>query len=183
MSKHKHKTSRAERRRAEREAKKLLRSRDFFNKFLRMLQKLGLVGETENALVVFVVAMSCILDRPLNVFVKGHSSAGKNWLVTRVLKLFPRSAVREITSASEHAWSYSRSYFRHRVVYPYRVIVDREECMHCFDAFLKLVTYSNFKNEVAKTNRRRAEIYHQAWALLRQIEEEANTGESADVIL
>lgn len=56
--------------------------------------------------------------------------------------------------------------------YQYRVIVDREEFMRCFDTFLKLVTYSNFKNEVAKTNRRREEIYHQVWALLRQIEEE-----------
>jgi hypothetical protein len=27
--------------------------------------------------------------------------------------------------------------------------------MRCFDTFLKLVTYSNFKNEVAKANRRR----------------------------
>ena len=56
--------------------------------------------------------------------------------------------------------------------YPYRVIVDREEFMRCFDTFLKLVTYSNFKNEVAKTNRRREHLYHQVWALLRQIEEE-----------
>jgi len=55
--------------------------------------------------------------------------------------------------------------------YPYRVIVDREEFMRCFDTFLKLVTYSNFKNEVAKTDPQREKLYHQVWALLRQIEE------------
>jgi len=103
--------------RANRSARKLLRSRHLFNKFLRTLRKLGLVGEEQNALVLYVVAMSCILDRPLNVFVKGHSSAGKNWLVTRVLKLLPKSAVMEITSASEEAWSYLGSGFRHCVVY------------------------------------------------------------------
>lgn len=117
MSRHKHKMSRAEQRRIQRKAKKLLRSRHFFNKFLSAIEKLGLVGEKGNALVVFVVAVSCILDRPLNLFVKGQSSSGKNWLVTRVLSLLPKRAVREITSASEQAWSYSRSDFRHRVVY------------------------------------------------------------------
>ena len=61
--------------------------------------------------------LSRILSRPLNAFVKGHSSAGKNWLVTRILRLTPRSAVAEITSASDKAWNYSGSNFRHRVVY------------------------------------------------------------------
>jgi hypothetical protein len=113
----KHKLTQAERKRAEKEARKLLRSDRFFNEFLLAVKKVGLVGEELNALVILIVAVSRLLPRPLNLFVKGHSSAGKNWLVTRVLRLMPKSAVAEITSASDKAWHYSQSDFRHRVVY------------------------------------------------------------------
>jgi hypothetical protein len=116
MSHHKEKKHDSERE-VKHAARKLLRSRYLFNEFQRAMKKLGLVGEEQIALVLFVVAMSCILDRPLNIFVKGHSAAGKNWSVTRVLKLFPKSAIMEITSASEQAWSYLGSASRHCVVY------------------------------------------------------------------
>ena len=113
----KHEVTQAVRERAEKEARKLLRSARFFNKFLHAMKEVGLVGEELNALVVLIVAVSRLLPRPLNLFVKGHSSAGKNWLVTRVLRLMPKSAVAEITSASDKAFHYSQSDFRHRVVY------------------------------------------------------------------
>ena len=99
------------------EALRLLRSPHFFHKFLCAVKKAGLVDEESNALVVFLVCVSRILPRPLNLLVKGHSSAGKNWLVSRILRLMPKTAVVEITSASDKAWHYSQSDFRHRVVY------------------------------------------------------------------
>jgi len=86
--------------------------------------------------VLFVVATSCILDRPLNIFVKGNSSAGKNWLVTRVLKLFPKSAILEITSASEQAWSYLGSAFRHCVVY----LQERNDAVGAIDPMRLLIS-------------------------------------------
>lgn len=113
----KHKVTRAELRRAKKAARKLLQSPHFFNKFLLAMKKAGLVGEELNALVLLIVVASRILPRPLNVFVKGRSSAGKNWEVSRILRLMPKSAVAEITSASDRAWNYSGSDFRHRVVY------------------------------------------------------------------
>jgi hypothetical protein len=146
MSRHKHKKSRAESKRAKRGAKKLLRSRYVFNKFLRAMEKSGLVGEERNALVLFVVAMSCILNRPLNVFVKGHSSTGKNWLVTRVLRLFPKSLVIEITSASEQAWSYLESAFRHCVVY----LQERNEAVGAMDPLRLLISEGKLVRIVPK---------------------------------
>jgi hypothetical protein len=113
----KSKVKRAERRCAEKEALKLLQSPRFFNEFLRAVKKAGLVGEEQNALVLLIVVVSRILERPINAFVKGHSSAGKNWLVTRILRLVPKSAVAEITSASDKAWNYSGTDFCHKVVY------------------------------------------------------------------
>src|ERR1700683_3068773 len=136
MSKHRHKMSRAERRKAERDAKKLLQSQYFFNKFLRAMARSGLIGERRSAMVLLVVSASRVLDRPLNVFVRGRSSSGKNWLVTRVLNLLPKSAVHEITSASEQAWSYSRSDFRHRVVY----LQERNEAVGAIDPMRLLIS-------------------------------------------
>jgi hypothetical protein len=99
------------------QAKELLASPYFFRKFLSAMEKAGLVGEQTNALVLLIVTVSRLLLRPLNAFVKGLSSAGKNWLVTRVLLLYPRGRVREISNASEQAWSYANDYFRNRIIY------------------------------------------------------------------
>lgn len=132
----KSKVTRAERRRAEKEALKLLRSEYFFTEFLRAMKKAGLVGEQQNALVLLIVVVSRILARPLNAFVKGRSSGGKNWLLTRVLSLTLRSAVAEITSASDRAWNYSGSDFRHKVVY----IQEQNEAAGTIDPIRLLIS-------------------------------------------
>jgi hypothetical protein len=109
--------NRSERRKSERDAKKLLRSPQFFNKLLDALERDGLVGEKENALVVYTGASSRILPHPLNVFVKAQSSAGKNFLIKRTLRLLPKDAIVDITSVSDKAWSYMGDRLRHKVVY------------------------------------------------------------------
>lgn len=67
--------------------------------------------------MLFVVAVSRLLQRPICAFVKGRSSSGKNWLVGRVLFLMPRGRVRELTSASANAFQYSKDHFRNRVLF------------------------------------------------------------------
>lgn len=109
--------NRSERKRAERDAKKLLQSRRFFNEFLLAMKKDGLVGEERNALVLFIVAVSRLLRRPLNVYARARSSTGKNFLISKVLRLFPRHAIAEITSMSDKAWNYLGTRLRHTVVY------------------------------------------------------------------
>jgi len=113
----KHRKSQAERKRAEKEARKLLQSPRFFNELQLALGKDGLVGEEQNALVVFIVIVSRLLRLPLNLLVKGRSSAGKNFLVKRLLRLMPRHAFWEVTNLSEKAWNYVGSRLRHTVVY------------------------------------------------------------------
>ncbi len=100
-----------------RDATELLKAPDFFQRLLDAVRRGGLVGEKRNASVLYVVGLSSLLDRPLNAIVKGISSSGKNFLVSRVLRLFPESAVREITSSSKTAWNYGANDFCHRVVY------------------------------------------------------------------
>jgi hypothetical protein len=103
--------------RLENDALYLLKSPKFFRRFLADVRRLGLVGESRNAAVLYIVAVSALLERPLNAILKGESSAGKNYLASRVLKLIPEDGVVEITSSSKTAWNYGADSFKHRVVY------------------------------------------------------------------
>jgi hypothetical protein len=69
------KKDRAKRRRRQAQALKRLRSDYFFYSFLKAEQRVGLVGESLNALVLLIVVVSRLLPRPLSAFVKGVSSA------------------------------------------------------------------------------------------------------------
>jgi len=101
----------------ERKAKKPHESPSLFPELLTTVKRAGLVGEEKNAEVVYCVGTSRLLDRPLNLFVKGQSSSGKNYLVQKVLQLFPGESVREITSASDKAWHYLGDNLEHKVIY------------------------------------------------------------------
>jgi hypothetical protein len=95
----------------------LLGNEDFFGELRKALKCGGLVGEVRNALAIYIVAISSLLDHPLSVLIKGPSSGGKNFLATRVLDLLPKTAIREISSSSKTAWNYGANDFRHKVVY------------------------------------------------------------------
>ena len=95
----------------------LLRSPRFFCELLEALQREGLVGEQRNALVVFIVVVSRLLAKPLNLFVKGQSSSGKNHTVKKVLRLIPPECICEVTDFSEKAWSYLGAGLKHKVVF------------------------------------------------------------------
>lgn len=111
------KVSRKEIRRAKAEARRLLRSPNFFNMFLETVKRAGLVGEEKNALVVLIVAVSRLLEWPLNLFIKASSAAGKNFLAKIVLGLMPMSTKKELSSFSDKALDYSGDDFRHRVMF------------------------------------------------------------------
>ncbi|MBO3810137.1 MAG: hypothetical protein FGF50_11175 [Candidatus Brockarchaeota archaeon] len=49
--------------------------------------------EDELVELVFHVCLSAWTDEPLNLFLKGESSSGKTWIVTNVVKLFPKGSV------------------------------------------------------------------------------------------
>lgn len=67
--------------------------------------------------MVFIVAVSRLLSKPLNLFVKGQSSSGKNHTVKKVLRLIPPKSICEVTNSSEMAWNYMGRKLRHKVVF------------------------------------------------------------------
>jgi hypothetical protein len=121
------------------QATRLLQSRDFFRQFLSAVRKAGLIREERNALIVYAVAVSRLLPDPLQLFVKGKSSAGKNFLVKTVLQFLPRSQVSTISSTSENVLSYQGKKLSHKVlyvheqkkssgsVYPTRLLISEKE--------------------------------------------------------
>ena len=95
----------------------LLRSAFFFIRLLRAIRKTGLVGERRNALVVYVVGTSRLLEKPLCLFVKGPSGVGKNFLTDNVLGFLPCSEVQQLTSSSTRSWNYRGKQLANKVVY------------------------------------------------------------------
>ncbi|MGB2617805.1 MAG: hypothetical protein WBC57_11490, partial [Candidatus Acidiferrales bacterium] len=95
----------------------LLRSSFFFIKLLRAIRKTGLVAERRNALVVYVVGTSRLIEKPLCLFVKGPSGVGKNFVTDNVLGFLPSSEVQQLTSSSTRSWNYRGKQLAHKVVY------------------------------------------------------------------
>jgi len=127
---------------AEEGALKLLRSPDFLNQVVSATRRMGVVGEERNKLVVFLVGTSRVLEKPLCLFVKGPSSAGKNFLTDAVLSLFPESEWRSLTSSSKRSWNYLGEQLEHKIVYlkelnenagpihPVRLLISEKQLVH-----------------------------------------------------
>jgi DNA primase catalytic core len=66
-----------------------LRAPDLLDRIAADIAASGVVGEAENALTVYLAALSRKLDRPLAVLIQSTSAAGKSALMDAVLDLVP----------------------------------------------------------------------------------------------
>lgn len=73
----------------EAEAMAWLKAPDLLTHIAADIAALGVVGEAENALCVYLAALSRKLDRPLAVLIQSTSAAGKSALMDAVLDLVP----------------------------------------------------------------------------------------------
>ena len=104
---------------AQGDARELMACPDILSEFDGLCRRLGLVGETENARLLYLALTSRLLDKPVSVAVKGPSSGGKSFTVETVLKAIPESAYLDFTSMSEHALIYDERPVAHRFVVLY----------------------------------------------------------------
>lgn len=95
---------------------KLTESDDLLAEFGLAIKRAGLVGETQNAKVIFLSVISAQLRRPVSVVVKGARSGGKNTLVESVLRFFPSSAYYQLTSMSDKAIAYFSQPLKNRTL-------------------------------------------------------------------
>ncbi len=87
--------------------------------FVLELHGRGVVGEDRFAKVVYLCVTSRLLGRPVSLAAKGPSSAGKSFIVERVLGFFPQSAYYALSAMSERALAYSQEPLSHRMLVLY----------------------------------------------------------------
>jgi len=100
----------------EKDALKLLKSKNFLYGVGQHLEKAGLAGETRNALIVYLCDTSRIQEYPISTEVKGPSAVGKNYLVRTVARFLPSSAYKELTRMTGQALLYSNESLAHKAI-------------------------------------------------------------------
>lgn len=120
-------------------AESLLRDPGLVCHFQQAVKLLGLIGEEDVALTILLSAVSRKMPRPIHVVVKSASSAGKNYVVGRVVQLAPPDDVVTVSDLSPHALHYIGNSLKGKVVvvvetvgaeraeYPLRVMMSEGE--------------------------------------------------------
>jgi DNA primase len=116
----------------EKEAMSFLKTKGLTRNTLKTLERTGLVGEQKNALLLFFLYLSRLMDEPLHAIIFGKSGSGKTYLQTRVSECLPEESLRTITSLTENTLYYSaKDFWKHKVL----LIEDLEGV---YNAFLPL---------------------------------------------
>jgi len=97
------------------------------DRFGVVLSSAGVAGEERVGKLLYLIVTARLLDRPVSAAVKGPSSAGKSYLVAKVLEFFPPEAAFALSAMSEKALAYSREPLAHRVLVVYEAAGLRSE--------------------------------------------------------
>ncbi len=97
----------------------MARDPDILTRAADTIAALGVAGERTAVELVFLAMVSRLLPKPVNVAVKGPSSAGKSYLVEQTLRLFPPEAFYALTAMSDRALAYSDEPLAHRMLVLY----------------------------------------------------------------
>jgi hypothetical protein len=97
----------------------LAREPDILARFADELRAIGVAGERQAALLLYLAITSRLLPRIVSVAVKGPSAGGKSFLVKQVLNHFPPSAYYLLSGMSEHALVYDETSLVHRMIVIY----------------------------------------------------------------
>jgi hypothetical protein len=95
---------------------KLANEERILDRFAEDLKHCGVAGETKAGKLIYLALNTRHLDAKqlVNVAVKGPSSAGKSFLVEKVLEFCPEDAYHFLTAMSERALAYSEEPLSHR---------------------------------------------------------------------
>ena len=87
-------------------AEEFLRRPDMVSQIVRHIKSLGVAGEQELILMLYLIGTSRLLIRPLAGVVMGASSAGKSYVIGKVACLFPHETVLHAHRLTPHALEY-----------------------------------------------------------------------------
>jgi hypothetical protein len=90
------------------QCQELAQEPNILERFAAELVRSGVAGESRIAKLLYLAATARLLERPVNVALKGPSSGGKSYLVERVLSFLPESAYYALSAMSERALALQR---------------------------------------------------------------------------
>ena len=90
----------------EQEAKKYLKHKNVVQQLQKDLEKIGIVGESENALILFLAMASHKFNNPFSVLCLAKSGIGKSYLLEKLSKCLPKNQISFHTQISENALYY-----------------------------------------------------------------------------
>jgi hypothetical protein len=76
----------------------------------------GYAGDLALPKVIYLVLLSRLLPRPINLVILGPSSGGKTYAVSRVLLLVPEEAVYQVNGMSDRVLAYTEANLQHVVL-------------------------------------------------------------------
>lgn len=86
----------------QKEAMQILKSQNLVNHLKAAMLKVGLIGETENGLLLFLIFLTRYFNTPLHALVHGSTGSGKTNLLKSILKLVPGESKYETTALTEN---------------------------------------------------------------------------------
>lgn len=99
------------------EAETFLKSKELLGKTNALIGKSGVIGETENRLLMYLIFTSRKTNNPLHCISLGSSGAGKTHLQSKVAELIPEEDKIEITVLSANAFYYfNRTELQHKLI-------------------------------------------------------------------
>jgi hypothetical protein len=88
------------------EAQAFLSQENLMQRTSEAIQQSGVIGETNNALLMYTIFTSRKREHPLHIVSLGSSGTGKTYLQEKVAELIPDEDKEEITALSENAFYY-----------------------------------------------------------------------------
>jgi DNA-binding transcriptional ArsR family regulator len=147
-------------------AEDVLRSPNLLAWVADAFEKVGIAGERNLALTVYLAGTSRLLSRPLAVIVQGPSSSGKSYVIEQVGRLFPPEAVLFATDLTPQALYYLED---GELVHRFLVAGERtrkkhDETAESTKALRELIASGELSKMVAISDRDgpRTEVIHKA---------------------
>jgi energy-coupling factor transporter ATP-binding protein EcfA2 len=99
------------------EPPELARDDDLIGAIQRDLVTIGIVGERENATLVYLAYTSRLLDYPFSIIARGATGSGKSTLLNLVATLFPPETILHAMKITEAGiFNGPKDYLRHRII-------------------------------------------------------------------
>ena len=135
-------------------ASTLLNNRQLNQVTHELFNSLGLIGQQDNAMLLFFIFLTRLFRKPLHAIVMGSSGSGKTHLLQGVAGTVPRQQIHYTTSLSENTLYYTpKDFLRHKVLL-------QEDLDGAYNALLplrELMSNQSISRFSTKTNSRTGE--------------------------